>query len=200
MGFFGTMRMPSSGTILDITRRLSFHELMLDRVVIRPFREADDAIPPITQLLHAAYARLAEMGLRFTATHQDDEVTLKRLQRGVSLFAEIDGEIVGTISLYGPELESRCAWYRKEMVHSFGQFGVRPDLQGGGLGSRLLEIVEEMARERGAAELALDTAEGARHLIDWYGRRGYHEVERVAWGTTNYTSVILSKKLHPATS
>jgi GNAT superfamily N-acetyltransferase len=173
---------------------------MLDRVVIRPFREEDDAIPPITCLLHSAYARLAEMGFRYTATHQDDEVTLKRLRRGSSLFAELDGEIVGTISLYAPEPESRCEWYRREGVHSFGQFAVRPDLQGGGLGSRLLQIVEDMARERAAAELALDTAEGARHLIEWYGRRGYREVDRVAWGTTNYTSVILSKKLHPATS
>jgi len=168
---------------------------MLDRVVIRPFREEDDAIPPITGLLHAAYARLAEMGFRYTATHQSDEVTLKRLRRGVSLLAELDGEVVGTISLYGSEADSRCEWYRREEVHSFGQFGVRPDLQGGGLGSRLLDIVEGMAGERGAEELALDTAEGALHLIGWYERRGYREVERVAWGTTNYTSVILSKKL-----
>ena len=172
---------------------------MLDRVVIRPFRE-DDFIPPVTHLLHAAYARLAAMGFRYTATHQDDEVTLKRLRRGSSWFAELDGEVVGTISLYGPEPESRCEWYRRDEVHSFGQFGVRPDLQGGGLGSRLLELVEEMARKRSAAELALDTAEGARHLVDWYGRRGYREVERVAWGTTNYTSVILSKHLYPRDS
>ncbi len=169
---------------------------MLDRVVIRPFREGD-AIPPVTRLLHAAYAGLAAMGLRYTATHQDDEVTLRRLRQGLSLFAELDGEVVGTISLRGPQPESLCEWYRRVEVYSFGQFAVRPDLQGGGLGSKLLQVVEDMARQQGAAELALDTAEGALHLIAWYGRCGYREVERVAWGTTNYTSVILSKTLGP---
>lgn len=166
--------------------------------IIRPYRE-EDAISPITAMLHAAYAPLAAMGLRYTATHQDDEVTLKRLLRGFPFVGELDGEIVATVTLYASEPESSCMWYRRPEVFSFGQFGVRPDLQGNGIGGRLMRLMEDEARQRGAEELALDTAEGAHHLTGWYARCGFREVERVSWGNTNYCSVILSKTLKPTT-
>ncbi len=171
---------------------------MLDRLVIRRYRQRD-AIPPITAMLHAAYAPLAAMGLRYTATYQDDEVTLKRLLRGFPFVGELDGEIVATVTLYAGEPTSSCAWYRRPEVFSFGQFGVRPDLQGRGIGSRLMRWVENEALTESARELALDTAEGAHHLIEWYGRCGYREVERVSWSSTNYRSIILSKTLNPPT-
>lgn len=166
-------------------------------LTIRPYRE-EDAIPPITAMLHAAYAPLAAMGLRYTATHQSDEVTLRRLLRGFPFVGELEGEIVATVTLYPSEEESSCAWYRKPGVFSFGQFGVKPDLQGRGIGGKLIRLMEDEAGQRGAEELALDTAEGAHHLIEWYGRCGFREVERVSWDSTNYCSVILSKTLKPA--
>jgi len=165
--------------------------------VIRAYR-ASDAIPPISRLLHEAYAPLAAMGLRYTATHQDDEVTLSRLLRGFPFVVEEDGGIVATVTLYAPEPDSQCAWYRNPAVYSFGQFAVKPDLQRNGLGRRLIGLMENEARSRGAQELALDTAEGAHHLRDWYGRLGYRHVEWVSWDTTNYRSAILSKTLIPA--
>ena len=170
---------------------------MIDGVVIRGFRE-DDPIPVITKLLHEAYARLAAMGLRYTATYQEDEVTLRRLTRGIPFVAELDGEIVATVTLY-PEASADCAsaWYRREGVHHFGQFAVRPDLQSNGLGKRLIRLMEEEAATRGAKELALDTAEPAYHLRDWYERLGFREVETIQWSSTNYLSVILSKVLTP---
>jgi len=176
-----------------------FDERVLGSIVIRRHRKEDD-IAPITGMLHAAYAPLAAMGLRYTATHQDDKVTLSRLERGIAFVAELDGVIVATVTLYAPEPDSSCEWYRRPEVYSFGQFGVRPDLQRGGVGLRLLHLMEQQAREHGARELALDTAEGAHHLRDWYARCGYREVERVSWGNTNYTSVILSKTLEPSSS
>ena len=172
---------------------------MSGEIMIRRYRK-EDAIPPITRMLHAAYAPLAAMGLRYTATDQDDAVTLNRLERGSAFVAELDGAIVATVTLYAPDPDSSCEWYRRPAVYCFGQFGVRPDLQRGGLGLRLLLLMEEQARERGGLELALDTAEGAHHLRDWYARCGYREVERVSWGNTNYTSVILSKNLNPTFS
>jgi GNAT superfamily N-acetyltransferase len=170
---------------------------MIDRVVIRGFRE-DDPIPSITKLLHEAYGKLAAMGLRYTATYQDDGVTLRRLTRGVPFVAELDGEIVATVTLY-PEAPADCEseWYRREGVHHFGQFAVHPDLQSNGLGKRLLRLMEGEAAKRGAKELALDTAEPAHHLRDWYERLGFRQVETVQWGSTNYLSVILSKALTP---
>ncbi|MCW1887154.1 GNAT family N-acetyltransferase [Luteolibacter flavescens] len=160
--------------------------------------QADDSIPEITALLHLAYAPLAAMGLRYTATHQGDEVTLSRLQRGTAFIGELHGGIVATVTIYptaGPD--SSCAWYREPGVHYFGQFAVHPDLQRHGLGARMIGLLEKEALARGARELALDTAEPAHHLRQWYEKLGYRFIEHADWSSTNYRSVILSKSLVP---
>lgn len=165
-----------------------------ESIRIRPFR-LDDAVPPITALLHSAYAPLARMGFRYLATHQDDATTFRRLQQGFAFVAEMDGTLVGTVTLRPPPAESDCAWYLRRGVFSFGQFAVRPDLQRLGIGLHMLQFVEQQARDRGATELALDTAEGAVHLREWYERLGFRFIEYVSWEDTNYRSVILSKPL-----
>ncbi len=156
----------------------------------------EDSVPSITRLLHEAYAPLAAMGFRYTATWQDDDITLRRLTRGVAFVAEHGGAIVATVTLYpdaGPA--AHCEWYATPGVHTFGQFAVRPDFQKQGLGRRLIQLVEAEARERGATELALDTAEGAAHLRACYDRLGYRFIQFMTWSDTNYRSVILSKSL-----
>jgi hypothetical protein len=55
--------------------------------------------------------------------------------------------------------------------------------------------VEARAREKGIAELALDTSEHAEALIAMYTRRGYRFIEYARWKSVNYRSVILSKRL-----
>ena len=162
-------------------------------VIIRPLC-ADDSIPEITQLLHRAYKRLLDMGLHFVATAQTDEETRERLLSGESFLAEIDGEIVGTITLY-PTSDDDCAWYRLPNVMHFGQYAVEPDLQGAGIGKSLLDFVELRATALGATEIALDTSEKATHLIEMYSAFGYRIVGNVQWESVNYRSVILSKPL-----
>jgi len=83
----------------------------------------------------------ANMGFNYTATYQDDATTLRRLQSGQSIVAVADGVIVGTVTLYPPKPDASCAWYTH--AHCFGQFGVRPDLQGRGIGRELVRLVEE---------------------------------------------------------
>lgn len=155
----------------------------------------DDPLSEITRLLNAAYAELADMGLRFVATWQDDDITLERLRDGEAWLA-LDGEqIVGVISFIPPGLKDHCPWYAREGVSVFSQFGVWPDRQGQGIGSALLEKAEQRARDCGAGELACDTAESACDLIAWYEQRGYRFIEYADWEITNYRSVILSKTL-----
>lgn len=160
--------------------------------------QSGDSISCLTKLLHTAYADLAQKGLLYMASHQSDDITQERLQRGFPLVAEIEGTLVGTATLYPPNPESRCLWYRRTGVYSFGQFGVHPDFQGQGIGQLLYERVEQEAQKRGACELALDTAESAVHLRQWYERLGFCFIEYVSWGETNYRSVVLSKQLQPS--
>ena len=72
---------------------------------------------------------------------------------------------------------------------------VLPEYQNKGIGSLMMDIIETRAKKEGAIEIALDTAEGAAHLIRYYKKRGYRFIEYVNWEVTNYRSVIMSKKL-----
>lgn len=54
---------------------------------------------------------------------------------------------------------------------------VRPEAQRTGRGDRLLAFAETRARDLGLGALRLLTGAPLRHLIDWYGRRGF-AVER----------------------
>jgi len=89
-------------------------------------------------------------------------------------------------------------WYDRPEVASFGQFAVDPRLQNNGLGRRLIAHVEAQAATSGARELALDTAEPALHLVEWYTRLGYRFIEHAQWQHTNYLSVLLSKQVGDA--
>jgi GNAT superfamily N-acetyltransferase len=163
-------------------------------IIIRPIEESD-SIAELTDLLHRAYKRLADMGLRFYATHQTEEQTRERLEGSECFVGVADGRIVATIAYYNPARARGCTWYNRPDVAYFGQFAVDPSLQRRGIGERLMEIVEDRARRDGATELALDTAEPAKHLIAYYTARGFRLVDRTQWDMANYRSVIMSKAL-----
>jgi GNAT superfamily N-acetyltransferase len=103
--------------------------------------------------------------------------------------------MVATICYYSPQRTRGYPWYDREDVASFGQLAVEPTMRTSGIGSRLMELVEQMALRDGAAEIALDTAESAEDLIRFYGKRGYRFIDHVQWKMTNYRSVIMSKRL-----
>ena len=164
---------------------------------IRPLAPTD-SIEELTALLHRAYAELAAMGLRYSATHQSSEVTAARASEGECALAVLDGVVVGTITLVPPDRARGTAWYDRSDVATFGQFGVEPHLKRHGIGSALLEHVVARALALGARELACDTSERALHLIEYYARRGFRQVGFADWRPhTNYRSVILSRALSP---
>jgi GNAT superfamily N-acetyltransferase len=167
-----------------------------DEVRLRLLTRSDD-IAELTALLHRAYAGLAERGMRFLASHQDEARTLRRISAGECWLAVAGPSetIVGTIMLKDAERTSGSPWYDRPEVACFGQFAVEPQWQGRGVGSRLVYQVERRARAKGIAELALDTAEGADDLRQFYERRGYRFVEYARWTEVNYRSVIMTKSL-----
>lgn len=58
-------------------------------------------------------------------------------------------------------------------VWLLGMLTVRPDLQDGGLGRRILEAAEGHAAELGARRVRMTVVGIRDSLIAWYGRRGY---------------------------
>lgn len=157
----------------------------------------DDSIEELTRLLHKSYKALADMGLKYVASYQDESITLKRINNAYKSYVGIyKNKIVATVSLYNPRPSDVSDWYNNDFVAKIGQFAVLPELQRYGIGNRMMDIIEnEVQRINGVRELALDTSETAYHLIDFYKKRGYRYVETINWSMTNYCSVVLSKSL-----
>lgn len=164
-------------------------------LIIRRLRD-EDSLEDLTNLLHRAYQSLADRGMRYFASHQTVEDTRRRIDRGECFVAELNGQIIGTITWYcGPSDKPDPPLYAQPGIASFGQFAVDSQFQRRGIGRQLLNQVENEARRRGCTKLALDTSERATHLIDWYIRLGFQHAGFAQWGETNYRSVLMSKLL-----
>ncbi len=157
--------------------------------------DQSSSLDDLTSLVHRAYRQLADLGFKYWATHQTVEDTKKRISRGDCYIKFVDGKIVATVVLNDPNKISGHPWYSRENVTSFSQFAVDPEFQRRGIGSELMDFIEQKAIDLGVDEISCDTAEGASHLIKMYSNRGYRIVDTADWDITNYTSVILSKKL-----
>jgi|KBSSwiStaDraftv2_1062776.scaffolds.fasta_scaffold21775_6 GNAT superfamily N-acetyltransferase len=70
---------------------------------------------------------------------------------------------------------------------------VRPDLQGTGLGTRLLEFAEDRARAQGHGAIELFSNEVMTESFAYYRRHGYVETDRRV--EDNYRRIYLSKAL-----
>lgn len=164
-------------------------------IVVRPIA-AEDSLPLLTDLIHAAYAPHAARGLRYWGTHQTVEDTAKRFQSGQGFIAEVGGKILGTITLRGPQPQSPVALYRESNTWSFGQFAVRPSHQGQGVGLKLHDHALAFAVSHGARCIAIDTASTASALIAKYESWGYEVCGQCDWRPhTNYLSVLMSRPL-----
>jgi GNAT superfamily N-acetyltransferase len=156
----------------------------------------EDSISDLTNFLHSAYADLAAEGLRYLATHQTEATTRHRIEGGECYLAFLDGRLAGTVTLHTAEYTKGCPWYERADVASFHQLAVDPGLRRRGIAAFMLDFIERRAAQSGAAEIACDTAEQAAHLIRLYESRGYRFVQYADWRpTTNYRSVVLSKRL-----
>lgn len=165
-----------------------------DKITIRELKK-DDSLEDLTELLHRAYKILADVGLKYLATHQDVSVTRDRIRLGTCFVAEFDRKIIGTLTYHDPGHVRGSKWLEREDVAHLNQLGVEPEFRGKGVATRLMEHAENFARSRGVSEIALDTAEPAHQLIAWYRKLGYRFVEYTDWAVTNYRSVVLSKTL-----
>jgi GNAT superfamily N-acetyltransferase len=172
----------------------------LSDIKFRIFQPTDD-IGELNKLLLSAYRPLAEQGMRYAASHEDENATKKNVDDGECHIAIYEGKMIACAILRIPKQEQKYGWkangpkhYSVSGVTTFGRFAVPPKLQGQGVGSKLMDIIESRAQQLGFSELALDTSEHATHLIRMYEKRGYKFIEFHQWDITNYRSVVMSKR------
>ena len=165
------------------------------KYTIRLFDESRDSVEELTDLLHRAYKRLADMGLNFIATFQSVEYTRNYFKKGECYILESDGKLKGTVFYYTTIWDDAPDIFKQTDSVLIGKFAVEPELQKLGLGSMLMDFVESLAREKKKNRVVLDTSEKALHLLEYYSKRGYEYKHHWQWPDVNYKSVILSKEL-----
>lgn len=168
-----------------------------DQMVLFRLFNDEDSIDALTLLLNQSYKFLLDMGLNYVAATQDNEVTRSRVGKAYKCFiGELNKEIISTIALYKSAPSKICKWYSEKHVAKMGQFAVLPKYQKKGIGDHMLALIEfEASKIQGVTELALDTAETAHHLIQYYQDRGFRYIETIQWDETNYKSVVMSKTI-----
>ncbi len=155
--------------------------------VIRPVVDAD--IPAIRKLVNAAYQELADMGLNYTATYQDDVITRDRVSKGRAFALTDQDAILGTV------LFAEQNYFTKRRTGYVSQLAIAPSLKKSGLGSLLMDLCEEIAAREKFEGIQLDTAKPAKHLVEWYQKRGYEIVGETRWDDKTYESWIFEKSL-----
>ncbi|MEU0369228.1 GNAT family N-acetyltransferase [Streptomyces sp. NPDC006283] len=74
-----------------------------------------------------------------------------------------------------------CQLEHRGEVAYFGMFAVRPELQGAGLGRRIIAEAERSARETwGVTQMHMTVISVREELIAWYERRGYRRTGRMS--------------------
>ena len=101
------------------------------------------------------------------------------------------------LALDGEEIVGVAATERRDGGIYIDRLGVAPTRQSTGLGSFLLERVEEIARASGLKELSLETAEMAEGNVRLYRRHGFEIVRRgpPSHGMDAHTRVFMVKPL-----
>lgn len=155
-----------------------------DKIRIRLADEAD--VPVLRVLVNEAYRQLADLGLNYTGTYQDEQITRNRMQDKEVYLAFLDNQPVGTISL-------RVEQKKQGRVLYISQVAVDPARQRQGIGKLLLQLAKQRAIELGISTLQLDTAIPATHLVNMYTKAGFQVIEEVHWRDKTYNSYIMQK-------
>ena len=88
------------------------------------------------------------------------------LRKGFFLLLE---DSVGLLGLIYTELRENNRGY-------IGMIAIDPDRQGGGIGTRLLQIGEEFCRKQGRSIIEISVVNLRPDLVAWYQRKGYRVV------------------------
>jgi ribosomal protein S18 acetylase RimI-like enzyme len=171
---------------------------MTDSLVIAPASSAE--APALKTLLEAAYrGDSARQGWNHEADILDDE----RIGREELDALLADPAVTILTARDGDTLIGCVAVTRKdETLGYLGMLCVLPTLQSGGLGRRLLDAAEDLARAEGNAAMEMTVIDSRASLIAWYERRGYAFTgERRPFPVLRdppVTFVVLEKPLSPA--
>jgi len=142
---------------------------MPDALTIASATAAD--APALKDLLEAAYrGDSARQGWNHEADILDDE----RITRAELDALLADPAVTIVTARDGRNLVGCVAVTRKDAALAYlGMLCVLPTLQSAGLGRKLLDAAEDLARAERIAAMEMTVIDSRKSLIAWYERRGY---------------------------
>jgi ribosomal protein S18 acetylase RimI-like enzyme len=161
---------------------------MNKHLLFQSLRQAtQDDIPALRKLVNQAYQELTDLGLNYTAVDQDEEKTRERLNKGRAFVLTAENNLIATVLL------SAENHFTEKNTAYVSQFAVAPKFKKSGLGSLLMDHCESLAQLEKFEGVQLDTAKPAKHLVNWYLKRGYQIVGEKHWDGKTYDSFIFEK-------
>ena len=141
-----------------------------------PTRALDADLPAVAALVNAAY-RGPEAAAGWTS--EADMIGGERINEAElrAQLARPDTRLLILRSPDDPATIDGCVMVErmKGSIWYLGMLTVRPKLQSDGLGRRLLEGAEALARSEGGAEMHMTVISVRTTLVAWYERRGYRD-------------------------
>lgn len=139
-------------------------------------RGAAELLSEVQPLWEALFDRHVEYGAAGLATIQREDSWPRRLAHYVHLFAQparatvflarLDGTAVGYALGYDEELLGEPAVVLETL-------SLLPAVRGGGLGTRLIQLVDQQARDRGATMGIVDVLSGNTPAFGFYRKAGF---------------------------
>ncbi|MFD3945422.1 GNAT family N-acetyltransferase [Streptomyces sp. NPDC058579] len=146
-----------------------------DRIAYRDAVEAD--VPVLVPLVESAYRGDSSRG--GWTTEADILQGQRTDEEGVRAVITTPGSRLMVVER-GDEIVACCQLEHRDEAAYFGMFAVRPELQGAGLGRRIIEEAERRVRETwGVTEMHMTVISVREELIAWYERRGYRRTGRM---------------------
>ena len=145
----------------------------MGEVVVREARPEDDAV--VGEILVSGYLtryaqKMPEVVLSDRRKAELRDVASKRRQALV-LVAELDGKVVGTVTVWRPGAPASEAWLPEAC--DLRHLAIDPAVQGRGLAKPLLDQAERRARGMGAQYVCLHVRRGNKGVARLYMDRGY---------------------------
>lgn len=151
------------------------------------FRVAETAdAEDLQALLHQSYSENTKYGVYFDATTVSLEDVYQHLQHNLCYFLVEDGEVLSTISL-------RMPWSPNPgplAVPHIGWFATRPNIEKKGVGSALLNWLEEeiLKKQFKVPFVTLGTADSHPWLGEMYEKKGYEKYDQKDLGKGHLTN------------
>jgi predicted N-acetyltransferase YhbS len=148
---------------------------VLERVRLREARPEDDAAAGalLVEAFLTQYARhLPEVAATYSEERKRElRDVASRRATGTVLVAELDGRVVGTVTLVAPGAAHSRAWVPGAV--EIRALATAVDLHGVGLAGPLMAEAERLARQWGAPALCLHVRKGVAGVGRLYERRGF---------------------------